>query len=262
MASPALNEEQTSLHYYARQQCSRQWVHFIAAMFAEFEERVDPAEADQFLDHARAVAARHEPGDFHPLGSHVHRREVIELAAWPPSGRTPAGLPAGPGGRRGPATPLPEISTAERAMVFDHLRRVAETSGQDSLLRRQALYLQSYDRREDAAAWMADQYRSEPRRRSGWTANWPVTRTLAAAQVRHGDPAPLTDFADYGLADEPGHVANLNYWAYWTGEIPTVERVTCVLDSLRSLTYVAFVLGLTVSGMLGLCSSSWRSGRS
>jgi hypothetical protein len=181
-------------------------------------------EADQFLDHARAVAARHEPGDFHPLGSHVHRREVIELAAWPLSDRTPAGLPAGPGGCRGPATPLPEIRMAERAVVFDHLRRVAETSGQDSLLRRQALYLQSYDCREDAAAWMADQYRSEPRRRSGWTANWPVTRTLAAAQVRYGEPAPLTDFADYGLADEPGHVANLNYWAYWTGEIPTVER--------------------------------------
>jgi hypothetical protein len=50
MASPALNEEQTSLHYYARQQCSRQWVHFIAAMFAEFEDRVDPSEANQFLE--------------------------------------------------------------------------------------------------------------------------------------------------------------------------------------------------------------------
>jgi hypothetical protein len=50
MAGPALAEELISLHYYARQQCSRQWVHFIAAMFAEFEERVDPGEADQFLE--------------------------------------------------------------------------------------------------------------------------------------------------------------------------------------------------------------------
>jgi hypothetical protein len=50
MAMPALDEELISLHYYARQQCSRQWVHFMAAMFAEFEERVDPAEADQFLE--------------------------------------------------------------------------------------------------------------------------------------------------------------------------------------------------------------------
>ncbi|HZK89339.1 MAG TPA: cellulose biosynthesis protein BcsD [Stellaceae bacterium] len=49
MAGPALDEGLISLNYYARQQCSRQWVHFMAAMFAEFEERVDAAEADQFL---------------------------------------------------------------------------------------------------------------------------------------------------------------------------------------------------------------------
>jgi len=49
MSSP-LDEELISLRYYAQQQCSRQWVHFMAAMFAEFEERVDPGEADQFLE--------------------------------------------------------------------------------------------------------------------------------------------------------------------------------------------------------------------
>ncbi|MBV8890236.1 MAG: hypothetical protein JO267_01665 [Alphaproteobacteria bacterium] len=48
--STALDEELISLRYYAQQQCSRQWVHFISAMFAEFEERVDPTEADQFLE--------------------------------------------------------------------------------------------------------------------------------------------------------------------------------------------------------------------
>jgi len=180
-------------------------------------------EADQLLDHARGVGSRHEPADFHPLGAHVHRREVIELVAWPLSGRLPAGLPPlAP--RRGPVAAMPEISPAERGLVFDHLRRVAETSGEDGLLRRQALYLQSYDRRPDAAGWMAEQYRGTLRRRSGWTAHWPVTRTLAACLVRYGDPAALTDFSEYGLADEPGHVANLNYWAYWVGEVPTVER--------------------------------------
>jgi hypothetical protein len=180
-------------------------------------------EADQLLDHAREVTGRHEPGDFHPLGAHVHRREVIELAAWPLSGRAPAGLPSlAP--RRGPVAVMPEISPAERGTVFDHLRRVAETSGEDRLLHRQALYLQSYDRRQDAAGWMAEQYRRTPRRRSGWTAHWPVTRTLAACLVRYRNPAVLTDFSEYGLANEAGHVANLNYWAYWVGEVPTVER--------------------------------------
>ncbi len=181
-------------------------------------------EADQLLDHARDVAGRHEPGGFHPLGACVHRREVVELAAWPLSGRTPAGLPA-PASRRGPVAAMPEIGSAERAAVFDHLRRVAESGAEaDGLLRRQALYLQSYDRRPDAASWMAEQYRSLPRQRSGWTPQWPAARTLAACLVRYGDPGTLIDFSQHGLADEPGHVASLNYWAYWVGETATVER--------------------------------------
>ena len=180
-------------------------------------------DADQILDHAMEAAGRHEPGDFHPLGAHVHRREVIELAAWPLSGRTPVGL-AAPAARRGPVAAMPELGPAARDTVFDHLRRVAETAGTDGLLCRQALYLQSFDRRRDAAPWMADQFRTTPRRRSGWTEAWPATRTLAVALVRYGDPATLIDFSQYGLADEPGHVANLNYWAYWIGETPVIER--------------------------------------
>jgi hypothetical protein len=59
--------------------------------------------------------------------------------------------------------------------------------------------------------------------RAGWTAKWPVTRTLAASLVRYGSPAALVDFAEYGLADEPGRAANLNYWAYWLGEMTAIE---------------------------------------
>ena len=58
MVGSGVDEESLSLHYYARQQCSRQWVHFMAAMFAEFEERVDPAEADLFLEALGAKMAR------------------------------------------------------------------------------------------------------------------------------------------------------------------------------------------------------------
>ena len=47
---PTLDDQLISMSYYARQQCSRQWVHFMAAMFAEFEERVGPIEADRFLE--------------------------------------------------------------------------------------------------------------------------------------------------------------------------------------------------------------------
>lgn len=57
----ALDEELISLRYYAQQQCSRQWVHLMAAMFAEFQERVDPAEADQFLETLGSRMARGLP---------------------------------------------------------------------------------------------------------------------------------------------------------------------------------------------------------
>ena len=57
----ALDEELISLRYYAQQHSSRQWVHLIAAMFAEFQERVDPVEADQFLETLGARMARSLP---------------------------------------------------------------------------------------------------------------------------------------------------------------------------------------------------------
>jgi len=56
-----LDEELISLRYYAQQHSSRQWVHFIAAMLAELEERVDPMEADQFLETLGTRLARSLP---------------------------------------------------------------------------------------------------------------------------------------------------------------------------------------------------------
>ena len=182
-------------------------------------------EADQILDFALRGVDAHEIGAAHPLGSFVHRREVVELAAWPLSGKPPAVASTLPRARRGPVAPGPVVDDGSRNVVFDHLRCVADFSREgDSLLYRQALYLLSYDRRDDAAEWMRDQYRRVPRRRGGWSPEWPVLRTLATSLVRYGDPSALLDFTDAGLADEQGHTANLNYWAYWVGETRTIER--------------------------------------
>jgi len=57
----ALDEELISLRYYAQQHASPQWVHLIAAMFAELQERVDPVEADQFLETLGSRMARSLP---------------------------------------------------------------------------------------------------------------------------------------------------------------------------------------------------------
>jgi hypothetical protein len=46
---------------------------------------------------------------------------------------------------------------------------------------------------------------------------------LAASLVRYGEPSQLIDFSRHGLADDAGHTANLNYWAYWVGESVTIE---------------------------------------
>jgi hypothetical protein len=61
MATEPAEADQISLRYYAQQHCARQWAHFIAAMFAEFEERVDPVEADQFLETLGKRMARSLP---------------------------------------------------------------------------------------------------------------------------------------------------------------------------------------------------------
>ena len=58
MVTEPTEQDRLSLQYYAQQHCSRQWVHFLAAMFAEFEERVDPGEAEQFLETLGARMAR------------------------------------------------------------------------------------------------------------------------------------------------------------------------------------------------------------
>lgn len=61
MATVPVDADEISLRYYAQQHCARQWAHFIAAMFAEFEERVDPVEADQFLEALGRRMARSLP---------------------------------------------------------------------------------------------------------------------------------------------------------------------------------------------------------
>jgi hypothetical protein len=46
---PSADDDVISLRYYARQQCSRQWLPLMASMFAEFEEKVASNDADRFL---------------------------------------------------------------------------------------------------------------------------------------------------------------------------------------------------------------------
>ncbi|MFE7530163.1 helix-turn-helix domain-containing protein [Kitasatospora sp. NPDC057542] len=177
-------------------------------------------EADVLLVSALGESALTGAG---PLGSMVIQRDLIEILAWPLGGGTPRRfreLPTAARSRRGPVPTGPELTTSDRARFFANMRRTAEEArgSNQFLLRRQALYLAGLDDQDDTCSWLAHQQRTA--RPSDWLSNWLNLRSVAMVSARHGDPDRMSHFIDTALADDAGAAANLNYWAYWIGEIP------------------------------------------
>ncbi|WP_256103153.1 XRE family transcriptional regulator [Streptomyces sp. ODS05-4] len=183
---------------------------------------------DAAMDADRIVSATIEPeATRHPLADWVHTRDTAHMIAWALNGTTPPLLAArGPKARRGPSASAPLLSAQDRNSFFTRLREAADAAAicdeDGTLLHRQALYLNSYDRSAESASWTMHALRSRPGLLGarGWTPGWAAARSTAAALARLGDPQPLQDFIDRALADdEMAERANLNYWAYWTGAI-------------------------------------------
>jgi hypothetical protein len=89
------------------------------------------------------------------------------------------------------------------------------------LLARQAYYLIGFDASPETSAWLAQMYRTDRRvvrPARGWSPFWPLARSTASALTRLGDPEPMRRFIADQLCDEAGERANLNYWAFWTGD--------------------------------------------
>lgn len=184
---------------------------------------------DAAMDADHIISATMEPArrpDRHPLAEWVHTRTTAHMIAWAVNGTPPplvAGLPTPPA-RRGGVPTAPRLPPQEKAALFTHLRDTADAADQAgtaaALLRRQALYLTSYDRSSGAPAWTSHALHS---RRGvlavrGWSPHWAEARSIAAALARQGDQQPLLDFIDRALADDDAaEAANLNYWAYWLG---------------------------------------------
>ncbi|MFG2716527.1 helix-turn-helix domain-containing protein [Streptomyces goshikiensis] len=164
----------------------------------------------------------------HPLAEWVHTRDTAHMLAWALTGTRPPSLARIPSPRRwGPAAASPLLPAADRSAFFEQLRATAEaaprTDPRGVLLHRQALYLTSYDKTPEAAAWTAQALHA--RRgllaRRGWTPQWAEARSTATALARLGDPVPLLDFIERAMVDDDeGEAANLNYWAYWLGGTP------------------------------------------
>jgi transcriptional regulator with XRE-family HTH domain len=170
----------------------------------------------------------------HPLATLVIQRNFADWLSWPLTGRAPSGLPAA-SGRRGPERLAPVLPAGSRKRFFQHLREVADqasargvaSEASSVLLRRQAYYLASWDTTDDGRSWLRAMERREGRRPfpvAAWSPQWAAARSLAIACARQGDPEPLRRFIRSAMPSEKLEIANLNYWAYWVGEIQETQH--------------------------------------
>ncbi|MFK0297117.1 helix-turn-helix domain-containing protein [Streptomyces sp. NPDC090442] len=180
-------------------------------------------DADRIVD---AALAPPEQPDLHPLAGWVHTRDTAHMIAWAVNGTAPPALRDRSPSRRGPVAEAPLMGAQDRTAFFTNLRDAVEAAAQagdgQALLRRQALYLTSYDRSPEADSWAAHALHA---RRGittarGGSPRWAEARSTATALSRRGDPVPLLDFIDRAMADDDAaEAANLNYWAYWMGAL-------------------------------------------
>jgi len=185
-------------------------------------------EADLFIGHALGAAPEKGDPAQHLLGSWVITRPFTGLIGWPLGGQVPAelaGLTSATGSRRGPVPNRPALGTDERAHLVAHLQAMAERADRCTdtglLLIRQAYYLLSFDPAPATTDWLTDMYRADRRLvrpGRGWSPGWPLARSTASALTRLGDPEPMHAFVAEQL-DDAGERANLNYWAFWTGDL-------------------------------------------
>ncbi|MER5971830.1 XRE family transcriptional regulator [Streptomyces sp. NPDC002055] len=184
---------------------------------------------DAAMDADRIIGATlaPDPERRHPLADWVHTRDTAHMINWALNGTTPPALADRPTKPiRGPVAGAPLLPPSERGRFFATLREASEEAvrvgGDGTLLRRQALYLCSYDKSPEVASWMAHALhaRRDLAATRGWTPHWAAARSTATALVRLGDNQPLLDFIDRAIVDDDAaETANLNYWAYWLGAI-------------------------------------------
>ncbi|WP_433150032.1 helix-turn-helix domain-containing protein [Actinomadura nitritigenes] len=191
--------------------------------------QLEPAlEADHFLAQVLNTAPAKVPPDEHPLSAWVITRPFTDMTSWAVSGQRPSFLDDVPrrSSRRGPVSSGPRLAVDERAHFFEHLKSAAERANVGTvdgmLLRRQAHYVASFDDSAETAEWLAGMQRQEERRSqrsADWSLSWAVVRSGAHSLARKGDPEALQAFIGQAMKTDRCETANLNYWAYWLGEV-------------------------------------------
>jgi transcriptional regulator with XRE-family HTH domain len=190
----------------------------------------EAVEADLVISSGVESGARWVDRHDHPLAAGVHRRSLTNLITWPMTGHLPAQLRgfASKIPRRGPAASCPILHVEERVRFFDHLRTVADQASQPqhTLLRRQVVYLLGFDERAETASWLRAEWQRASRRKAavGDVTALLGIRSASVALASTGDGETLQHFVATMTTDQ-AEMANLNYWAYWIGELAEEQVV-------------------------------------
>lgn len=189
----------------------------------------DAIQADLIIADTVQAGSQLIEANKHPLGATVHQCKLTNLITWPFTGIVPAPLRelVTARARRGPVPDRPTLTEDERTRFFNHLLVTADANPQEyaTLPRRQAIYLLGFDSRASTAEWLrTEQLRAL--RDAGHTdhvPSWVIVRSSAVALAYAGDRDPLRGFLQHALATDQMERANLNYWAYWVGEIDSIQ---------------------------------------
>ncbi|MGH3589240.1 MAG: hypothetical protein ACRDQ0_23260, partial [Pseudonocardia sp.] len=120
----------------------------------------------------------------------------------------------------------PTLTEDERTRFFDHLLVTADANyNKGALARRQAIYLLGFDSRPSTSEWLRAEHTRALRNtgRGDNISSCVVVRSSAVALAYSGDREPLRAFLQRTSATDRLEQANLNYWAYWVGEIDGVQ---------------------------------------
>jgi transcriptional regulator with XRE-family HTH domain len=192
----------------------------------------DAIHADLIIDETTRASDQRRKHDRHPLGTMVHQHKLSDLITWPLTGIAPTPLRdlVRAQVRRGPVPDQPMITKDERTCFFDNLLVAAQTKPDDltnhtRLARRQAIYLLGFDTRTHTAEWLHAEQRRALRHATNTDhiPSWIAVRSSAVALAHGGDRDPLRAFLQHALTNDRQEQANLNYWAYWVGEISSVQ---------------------------------------
>ena len=170
----------------------------------------------------------------HPLGTCLMPSSLSEMLAWPLTGSTPSYLQQliPKNGRRGPVASNPTLLPAERQQFFERLCADADRAlplrdkdRHHSVLAHQACFRVAWDTSPPTQQWLDDLWHREARSHGfdHWSPKWLTLRSLAIARARRGDWESLSDFVTAGHSSDLCEIANLNYLAYWVGEVPALQ---------------------------------------